>query len=61
MTGFIRKHGKTKENMSIMKTKTLHEIHTDGRDALLKDLGPVDTIRFLQMFDDEKAIIQKSA
>ena len=35
-----------------MKTKTLHEIHTDGMDALLKTLGPVDMIRFLTMFDE---------
>ena len=35
-----------------MKTKTLHEIHTDGMDALNKALGPVDMIRFLQMFDE---------
>jgi len=37
-----------------MKTKTLHEIHTEGMDALLKALGPVDMIRFLQMFDEGK-------
>ena len=37
-----------------MKTKTLHEIHTEGMDALLKALGPVDMIRFLQMFDHGK-------
>jgi hypothetical protein len=35
-----------------MKTKTLHEIHTEGMDALNKALGPVDMIRFLQMFDE---------
>jgi hypothetical protein len=35
-----------------MKVKTLHEIHTDGMDALNKALGPVDMIRFLQMFDE---------
>jgi hypothetical protein len=34
-----------------MKTKTLHEIHTDGMDALNKALDPVDMIRFIQMFD----------
>ncbi len=37
-----------------MKIKTLHEIHTEGMDALLKALGPVDMIRFLQMFDEGK-------
>ncbi|GAB6283988.1 MAG: hypothetical protein STSR0009_01870 [Methanoregula sp.] len=35
-----------------MKAKTLHEIHTEGMDALLKTLGPVDRIRFLTMFDE---------
>ena len=35
-----------------MKAKTLHEVHSEGMDALLKALGPVDTIRFLQMFDE---------
>lgn len=35
-----------------MKTKTLHEIHMEGMDALNKALGPVDMIRFLQMFDE---------
>ena len=35
-----------------MKTKTLHEIHTDGMDALNKALGSVDMIRFLPMFDE---------
>ena len=35
-----------------MKTKTLHEIHTEGMNALNKALGPVDMIRFLQMFDE---------
>ena len=37
-----------------MKMKTRHEIHTEGMDALLKTLGPVDTIRFIQMFDHGK-------
>ena len=37
-----------------MKTRTLHEVHTEGMDALLKALGPVDMIRFLQMFDEGK-------
>ena len=32
--------------------KTLHEVHTEGMEALLKALGPVDTIRFLQMFNE---------
>ena len=35
-----------------MKVKTLHEVHTEGMEALLKALGPVDTIRFLQMFNE---------
>jgi len=35
-----------------LKAKTLHEVHAEGMDALLKALGPVDTIRFLQMFDE---------
>jgi len=35
-----------------MKTKTLHEIHDKGMKALLKTLGPVDMIRFLQMFGE---------
>ena len=35
-----------------MKAKTLNEVHAEGMDALLKALGPVDTIRFLQMFDE---------
>ena len=34
--------------------KTLHEIHTEGMDALVKALGPVDTIRFLERFDEGK-------
>jgi len=34
-----------------MKVKTLHEIHDEGLNALLKTLGPVDLIRFIQMFD----------
>jgi hypothetical protein len=31
--------------------KTLHEIHDEGLDALRKTLGPVDMVRFIQMFD----------
>lgn len=34
-----------------MKVKTLHEIHDEGIDALRKTLGPVDMVRFIQMFD----------
>ena len=34
-----------------MKVKTLHEIHDEGMNSLLKTLGPVDLIRFIQMFD----------
>jgi hypothetical protein len=34
-----------------MKMKTLQEIHTECMDALLKALGPVDTIRFLQIYE----------
>jgi hypothetical protein len=34
-----------------MKVKTLHEIHDEGINALHKTLGPVDMIRFIQMFD----------
>jgi hypothetical protein len=37
-----------------MKLKTLHEIHDEGINALCKALGPVDMIRFIQMFDQEK-------
>jgi hypothetical protein len=32
-----------------MKVKTLHEIHDEGINALLKTLGPVDMIRFIQI------------
>ena len=38
----------------MMKVKTLHEIHVEGIWALYKTLGPVDMIRFLQMFDHGK-------
>jgi len=34
--------------------KTLHEIHGEGMNSLLKTLGPVDLIRFIQMFDHGK-------
>lgn len=34
-----------------MKAKTLHEIHKQGIDALAKELGPVDAVRFLQIYD----------
>lgn len=37
-----------------MKVKTLHEIHDEGIAALRKTLGPVDMIRFIQMFDHGK-------
>ena len=37
-----------------MKVKTLHEIHHEGMNSLLKTLGPVDLIRFIQMFDHGK-------
>jgi hypothetical protein len=37
-----------------MKEKTLQEIHDEGIDALCKALGPVDMIRFIQMYDQGK-------
>lgn len=37
-----------------MNVKTLHEIHDEGIDVLKKTLGPVDMIRFIQMFDSGK-------
>jgi hypothetical protein len=37
-----------------MKVKTLHEIHDEGIDTLRKTSGPVDMIRFIQMFDKGK-------
>jgi hypothetical protein len=40
--------------MSGMKEKTLQEIHDEGIDALCKALGPVDMIRFIQMYDQGK-------
>ena len=37
-----------------MNVKTLHEIHDEGMNVLLKTLGPVDLICFIQMFDHGK-------
>ena len=37
-----------------MKEKILHEIHDEGINALIKTFGPVDMIRFIQMFDHGK-------
>jgi len=34
-----------------MEAKTLNEIHKQGIDALAKELGPVDAVRFLQIYD----------
>lgn len=34
-----------------MEAKTLNEIHKRRIDALVKELGPVDAIRFLQIYD----------
>jgi hypothetical protein len=34
--------------------KTRHEIHDEGIDALRKTQGPVDMVRFIQMFDHGK-------
>jgi len=34
-----------------MEAKTLNEIHKQGIDALVKELGPVDAVRFLQIYD----------
>jgi hypothetical protein len=34
-----------------MEAKNLNEIHKRGIDALVKVLGPVDTVRFLQIYD----------
>ena len=34
-----------------MEAKTLNEIHKQGIDALTKELGPVDAVRFLQIYD----------
>ena len=34
-----------------MEAKTLNEIHKQGIYALVKVLGPVDAVRFLQIYD----------
>jgi hypothetical protein len=34
-----------------MEVKTLNEIHQQGINALVKALGPVDAVRFLQIYD----------
>jgi hypothetical protein len=34
-----------------MEAKTLNEIHKQGIDALTKEPGPVDAVRFLQIYD----------
>jgi hypothetical protein len=34
-----------------MEAKTLNEIHKQGIDTLVKVLGPVDAVRFLQIYD----------
>jgi hypothetical protein len=34
-----------------MEAKTLNEIQKQGIDALVKELGAVDAIRFLQIYD----------
>jgi len=34
-----------------MEAKTLNEIHKQGIEALVKVLGPVDAVRFLQIYD----------
>jgi len=34
-----------------MEAKTLNEIHKEGIEALVKVLGPVDAVRFLQIYD----------
>lgn len=34
-----------------MEVKTLNEIHKQGIDALVKVLGPIDAMRFLQIYD----------
>ena len=39
-----------------MEAKTLNEIHKQGIDALVKVLGPVDAVRFLQIYDQEAAM-----
>ncbi|MDD1682250.1 MAG: hypothetical protein LUO98_00315 [Methanoregula sp.] len=50
-----------------MEAKTLNEIHKQGIDALVKELGPVDAVRFLQIYDagsgdytkDKKKVAQR--
>jgi hypothetical protein len=39
------------ENMVNMEAKTLNEIHKQGIEALVKVPGPVDAVRFLQIYD----------
>ncbi len=34
-----------------MEAKTLNEIHRQGIEALVKVIGPVDAVRFLQRYD----------
>ena len=34
-----------------MEVKTLNKIHKQGIDALVKVSGPVDAVRFLQIYD----------
>jgi len=34
-----------------MEAKTLNEIHKQGIDALVNVLGPIDAVRFLQIYD----------
>jgi hypothetical protein len=51
------------------KTRTLSEVHDKGMSALLKTLGPVDMVRFLQMFShgtgdhtkERRKLLKKSA
>jgi len=53
----------------MMKTRTLSEVHNAGMSALLKTPGPVDMIRFLQMFGhgtgdytkERRKLLKKSA
>ena len=50
-----------------MRMKTLREIHDEAMDALKKTLGPVDMIRFLQIYEagsgdwtqEQKKILEK--
>ena len=34
-----------------MRVKTLHQIQQEGLDVLVDKLGPVDAIRFLQIYE----------